>query len=252
MGSEMCIRDSIEAEAIQRAITWTSVTGGSLYIVHMSTKEGADLVKEAQILGIDVLAETCPQYLLLQDDVFKDKRNGHLYATCPQIKKAEDNERLWEGLRDGEVCIVSTDTCTFTKKQKAMWKGDFTKIPYGLPGVETLFPLIYTYGVREGRISMERFVELISTNPAKVMGLWPQKGTLAPGSDADIVVIDPNKETTIDYRKLETNCDWSPYQGWKVYGFPPEYTILRGRVIVEDGEFCGEKGFGRFLKRKLS
>lgn len=241
----------IEAEAVQRAITWTAVTGGRLYIVHMSTAEGADLVKAAQAEGVNVLAETCPQYLLLQDDVFKDRKTGHLYATCPQIKKKEDNMRLWLGLMDGEISVVSTDTCTFTKKQKALWKGDFTKIPYGLPGVETLIPLLYTYGVCKNRISMSRLVELVSTNPAKIMGLYPEKGTLMIGTDADITIFDPKKETTIDYKRLATNCDWSPYQGWKVKGFP-EYTILRGNVIVENGEFCGSKGFGKFIQRKLN
>jgi dihydropyrimidinase len=240
----------IEAEAIQRAITWTGITGGRLYVVHMSTREGADLVKAAQYEGVDVLAETCPQYLLLQDSVFKDKKTGHLYATCPQIKKKEDNARLWEGLSNGEIAVVATDTCPFTKKQKAMWKGDFTKIPYGLPGVETMMPLIYTHGVRKRRISMNRFVELVSTNPAKIMGLFPRKGTIAVGSDADIVIFNPKKETIIDHKKLATNCDWSPFQGWKVRGFP-EYTILRGNVIVKDGKFCGKKGMGQFLPRAL-
>ncbi|MCD6385575.1 dihydropyrimidinase [Candidatus Sumerlaeota bacterium] len=241
----------IEAEAIQRAITWTAVTGGRLYIVHMSTSEGTDLVKTAQAEGVNVLAETCPQYLLLQDDVFKDKKTGHLYATCPQIKKKEDNMRLWLGIMDGEISVVSTDTCTFTKKQKALWKGDFTKIPYGLPGVETLIPLLYTYGVCEGRITMNRLVEVVSTNPAKIMGMYPQKGSLMIGTDADITIFDPKKTTIIDYKRLATNCDWSPYQGWKVKGFP-EYTILRGNVIVDNGEFCGSKGFGKFIQRKLT
>ncbi len=240
----------IEAEAVQRAITWTSVTNGRLYIVHMSTGDAADLMKVAISQGVDVNAETCPQYLLLDDSVFKDKKRGHLYATCPQIKKKEDNTRLWEALRDGDISVVSTDTCTFDTHQKALWKGDFTKIPYGLPGVETMRPLIFTFGVKKKRISMNRFVQLTSTNPAKIMGLYPQKGSLTPGADADIVIFDPRKETTIDYKKLASNCDWSPYQGWKVSGFP-EYTILRGNVIVDQGSFCGAAGFGHFVKRKL-
>lgn len=240
----------IEEEAIQRAIKWAEVTGGKLYIVHMSTGGGADLVKIAQINGINVYAETCPQYLLLTDEVFKDRKTGHLYATCPQIKTKKDNERLWQGLEDGEIAVVSTDTCTFTKKQKAMWRGDFTKIPYGLPGVETLLPSIYTHGVLKGRFSINRFVSLISTNPAKLMGLYPRKGTIAVGSDADITIIDPHKRKTVDYKELVTNCDWSPYQGMKFAGFA-ETTICRGIVVVENGKFVGKEGYGKFIPRRL-
>jgi hypothetical protein len=143
----------IEAEAIQRAITWAEVTGGRLYIVHMSTAEGADLVKAAQARGVDVYAETCAQYLVLDDSVFA-RPDGHLYACCPQVKKTKDQERLWKGLNAGEVCVISTDTCTFTQEQKAMWKGDWTKIPMGLPGLETLVPLVYTRGVLEDRLPL--------------------------------------------------------------------------------------------------
>ncbi len=136
----------IEAEAIQRAITWAEVTGGRLYIVHMSTAEGTDIVKAAQARGVDVYAETCAQYLVLDDSVF-DGPDGHLFACCPQIKKKKDQERLWKGLHDGEVSVVSTDTCTFSRAQKARWEGDWTKIPMGLPGLETLLPIVYTHGV---------------------------------------------------------------------------------------------------------
>ncbi|MFH1733963.1 MAG: dihydropyrimidinase, partial [bacterium] len=184
----------IEAEAVQRVIKWAEVTGGRLYIVHLSTGEAAHLVWEAQQMGIDVQAETCPQYLLLDDEVFKDPDRGHLFATCPQIKKQEDSERLWEALTAGELTIVATDTCTFDTKQKAMWDGDFTKIPFGMPGVETLLPSVYTAGVLEERFSLNHFVSLISANPAKLMGLYPQKGALAVGSDADVVIIDPQKK----------------------------------------------------------
>ncbi|MFH0793511.1 MAG: dihydropyrimidinase [bacterium] len=239
----------IEEEAIQRAIKWTEVSGGRLYIVHMSTGEGADQVKHGQERGVRVHAETCPQYLLLNDEVFKDKKFGHLWATCPQIKKAKDNERLWRGLVDGEVSVVSTDTCTFTKTQKAMWNGDFTKIPFGLPGVETLFPSVYTSGFKAGKFSLNHLVKLVCANPAKIMGLYPQKGTIALGSDADVIIIDPKKSKEIDYKELDTNCDWSPFQGWKMFGFP-DTTLSRGKVVVEQGKFVGKKGQGKFVKRK--
>ena len=238
----------IEEEAIVRAIKWAEVTGGKLYIVHMSTGEGADAVKAARNRGVKVFAETCPQYLLLDDEVFK-RENGHWYATCPQIKKKKDCNRLWEGLVRNEIDVIGTDTCTFTTEQKNAWYGDFTKIPYGLPGVETMVPLIYSEGVAKGRISLNRFVSIVSTNPAKIFGLYPQKGTLIPGADADIIIFDPKKETVIHPELLQTNCDWSPYEGMAVTGYP-SMTVCRGKIVAENGKFTGHKGYGRFLKRK--
>jgi dihydropyrimidinase len=239
----------IEEEAVQRAIKWTEVTGGRLYVVHMSTRGAADLVRDARRKGINVYAETCPHYLLLDDEVFKDPITGHLYATCPQIKKKQDSQRLWKALAHGELTLISTDTCTFNTKQKAMWEGDFTKIPYGMPGVETLVPSVYTEGVLTNRFDINHFIKLISTNPAKLMGLYPKKGTLDAGSDADIIVVDPQRKHTIDWREMATNCDWSPFQGMKMAGFP-ETTISRGKVVVRNGEFVGSRGHGRFVKRQ--
>lgn len=238
----------VEEEAIQRAIKWTEVTGGRLYIVHMSTGGGANLVIAAKKRGVEVFAETCPPYLLLEDDLFK-KEDGHLYGTCPQIKKKEDIDRLWDALGNGEIDTIATDTCTFDTKQKAMWEGDFTKIPFGMPGSELMMPLMYTYGVREGKINLNQFVHYQSTNPAKIFGMYPEKGSLQVGTDADILVFDPRKNVTVDYQNLETNCDWSPYQGWKLKGYP-YITILRGKIIAKDGRFTGDIGYGKFIKRK--
>lgn len=237
----------IESEAIVRAITWAEATGGTLYIVHMSTKEGADAVKMARERGVKVYAETCPQYLLLQDEVFKGP-TGHYYATCPQIKKQADSDRLWHGLKEQDVAVIATDTCTFDTKQKDMWQGDFTKMAFGLPGVETMLPLIFSEGVMKDRISLNRFVGLVSTNPAKLFGLYPEKGSLAPGTDADITIYDPNRKVTLQAKNLQTNCDWSPFEGWQLTGYP-RYTLARGRIVAEEGKFVGEKGWGRFLKR---
>ncbi len=237
-----------EEEAIIRAIKWAEVTGGRLYIVHMSTGEGADAVAAARNRGVDVYAETCPQYLLLDDEVFKGE-NGHLYATCPQIKKPHDSDRLWKGLANGEVHIVATDTCTFDTKQKAAWNGDFRKIPFGMPGVETMVPLMYTEGVGKRGFSVNQIVSLVSTNPAKLFGMYPEKGTIAIGSDADLVVFDPEKKVTIKAENLQTNCDWNPFEGWNLTGYPT-VTISRGKVVAEDGKFVGEVGHGKFLKRK--
>ena len=240
--------DYTESEAVQRAIKWAEVTGGRLYIVHMSAGESAQYVRDARARGVQVYAETCPQYLLLDDSVFKGK-NGHWYATCPQIKKKEDGTRLWEGLINGEIQVVATDTCTFDTKQKAMWKGDFRKIPFGLPGVETMFPLLYTEGVGKGRFSLNHLVRLTSTNPARIFGMFPQKGTIAVGSDADLVVFDPEKKRTLHAQDLQTNCDWSPFEGWKLKGYP-NTTISRGKIVVADEKFIGECGQGQFLKRQ--
>ncbi|MFX1576805.1 MAG: dihydropyrimidinase [Promethearchaeota archaeon] len=237
-----------ESEAVQRAIKWAEVTGGRLYIVHMSAGESAQYVHDARERGVQVYAETCPQYLLLDDSVFK-RENGHLYATCPQIKKKEDNARLWQGLINGEIQVVATDTCTFDTQQKAMWKGDFRKIPFGLPGVETMFPLLYTEGVGKKRFSLNHLVKLVSTNPAKIFGMFPRKGTIAPGSDADLVVFDPEKKVTLHAENLQTNCDWSPFEGWKLKGYP-HMTISRGKIVVSDGILVGESNHGQFLKRK--
>lgn len=238
----------IEAEAIQRAVKWCEVTGGKLYIVHMSTADGADIIRDAQARGVNVYAETCAQYLVLDDSLFAGK-DGHLYACCPQIKKPSDQKRLWRGLKHGEVCVVSTDTCTFTRKQKAMWKGDWTKIPMGMPGLETLLPIVYTHGVLKKRMTMKEFVAKCCTNPAKIMGLYPKKGTIRKGGDADVVVIDPKKKIRVDHKKMETNADWSPFQGWPLAGFA-HTTFCRGRKIVDRYKFMGENGWGKWLPRK--
>ena len=237
----------IEAEAIQRVVTWSEVTGGQLYIVHMSTRQGADMVKAAQSRGVPVLAETCAQYLVLDDTMF-DRDDGHLFACCPQIKTPADQERLWQGLKDGEVSVVSTDTCTFTREQKAMWNGDWTKIPMGLPGLETLLPVTYTHGVMKNRLSLEEMVAKLSTNPAKIMGLYPRKGAIEVGADADLAIIHPDRTFKVDCDTLETNADWSPYQGWDLAGFS-RTTISRGDVIVDDYRVVGQEGRGKWLPR---
>jgi dihydropyrimidinase len=237
----------VEAEAIQRAVQWCEATGGQLYIVHMSTGEGSDIIRAAQARGVPVLAETCAQYLVLDDSVFEGK-DGHLYACCPQVKKPKDVERLWQGLRDGEVSVVSTDTCTFTREQKAMWNGDWTKIPMGLPGLETLLPLVYTHGVLGGRITLEELALKLSTNPARIMGLYPRKGAIMVGADADLAIIHPNASRTVSPSTMETNADWSPYEGWELAGFA-RTTLSRGEVIVDGYKVVGRAGRGRWLPR---
>jgi dihydropyrimidinase len=237
----------IESEAIQRAVQWSEATNGQLYIVHMSTSEGADIIRAAQARGVPVIAETCVQYLVLDDSVF-DRPDGHLFACCPQLKKPKDCERLWKGLRTGEVSVISTDTCTFTREQKAMWEGDWTKIPMGMPGLETLMPLAYTHGVLGNRLTLEEMTAKLSTNPAKIMGLYPRKGAIQVGADADIAIIHPTTRHTVSPSTLETNADWSPYDGWELAGFA-RTTLSRGDVIVDNYTVVGREGRGRWLPR---
>jgi len=237
----------IEAEAIQRAVMWSEVTGGQLYIVHMSTAEGTEIVKAAKARGVPVLAETCAQYLVLNDDVF-GREDGHLYACCPQLKKPADSARLWQGLKDGTVSVVSTDTCTFTRAQKAMWEGDWTRIPMGMPGLETLLPIAYTHGVLAGKLSLEEMVQALCTNPARIMGLHPRKGTISVGSDADLAILHPTATRKVSPDTMETNADWSPFDGWDLAGFA-RTTLSRGEVIVADYAVVGAPGRGKWLSR---
>jgi dihydropyrimidinase len=237
----------IEAEAIQRVVQWSEATGGQLYIVHMSTAEGTDIIRAAQNRGVPVVAETCVQYLVLDDSVFAGE-DGHLFACCPQLKKPADSARLWRGLNTGEVSVISTDTCTFTREQKAMWEGDWTKIPMGMPGLETLMPLTYTKGVLEGKLTLPQMCAKLSTNPAKIMGLSPRKGSIAIGADADLAIIHPTRTHRVAPSEMETNADWSPYEGWDLAGFS-RTTISRGEVIVDEYKVVGKEGRGQWLPR---
>ena len=239
--------DFIEAEAISRAVTWAKATKGRLYIVHLSSEAGLRIIQRARKENAMVFAETCPHYLYFDDIIYR-KENGYLYATCPQVKQISDREALWAGITSGDIQVVATDNCAFNKAQKSSWNGDFTQIPYGLPGVETMLPLLYTLGVKKNRITLRKLTELICSNPGKLMGLYPQKGAIKIGSDADLVLIDPHKRVTITHSKLHSNCDWSPYEGMKLYGVP-EMTISRGKIIAENGTFIGKAGWGKFIPR---
>lgn len=238
----------IEEEAVHRACKWAQATGSALYIVHTSTGGAADCVDRFHKLGVNVFAETCPQYLFFTDDLFRDRRRGHWYATAPQLKKKQDNERLWQAIQHGELCVVGTDNCSFNTFQKDIWQGDFTKIPLGLPVIQMMFPSLYTCGVRTQKFSLNHLVSLVSTNPARVMGMFPRKGAIAVGSDADIVVFDPCREFHVTAKSLAHNCDWTPFEGWRVWGMP-DFTLCRGAVVVRSGRFTGRKGYGKFIRR---
>lgn len=236
-----------ESEAISRAIQLAEAAEGHLYIFHLSTGLGMERVFEAQNRGVDVHAETGPHYLLLDDELFQ-REDGHHFATCPPIRSLEDQEMLWLGLDGGVLDVLATDTCTFNSQQKAMWEGDYRKIPFGMPGIETLLPLTFSEGVERGRFSLGRMIELLCENPAQLFGMWPRKGTLSVGSDADVVVFDPELPVTITPEVLATNCDYSPFDGTEVTGWPT-HTLVRGKVVVRDRSFAGEPGYGRFIAR---
>jgi dihydropyrimidinase len=239
-----------EAEGIHRAIAIAEMANSPVYIVHLSCYDALKEVQAARDLGLPAFAETCPQYLLLDYSLYeKPDFEGAKYVMTPPLRDKENQELLWRGLRGDDLQVISTDHCPFCfKEQKELGRGDFSKIPNGGPGVENRMSLIYHHGVAQGRISLNRFVELTSTAAAKIFGLFPKKGTIAVGSDADIVIFDPNREQTISAATHHMRVDYSAYEGWRVRG-ATETVLSRGRVIVENNEFKGKAGGGRFIKR---
>src|ERR671936_2647894 len=220
-----------------------------VYIVHLSCADALNQVRQARDRGIPAFAETCPQYLFLSIDDYGEDFNGAKYVMTPPLREKSNQAELWKGLKMDDLQVISTDHCPFCmKEQKELGLNDFTKIPNGAPGVENRVPLIYNGGVVENRISLNRFVELTSTAAAKMFGLFPRKGTIAVGSDADIVIFDPDREQTISAATHHMRVDYSAYEGWKVKGVT-EMVLSRGKVIVEDGEWKGKAGDGRFLRR---
>ena len=238
-----------EAEATHRAIALAEIAGVPVYIVHLSAAESLDMVAEARDRGLPAFAETCPQYLFLSEDDYEHPGfDGAKYVMSPPLRRKETQHRLWRGLANNDLQAIATDHCPFCIKEKARGRDDFSLIPNGAPGIETRMSLVYDGGVRTGRISLNRFVELTSTSPAKIFGLFPRKGTIAPGSDADIVIFDPNKTTTLSARTHHMKVDYNPYEGRQVTGVA-DTVLSRGRVVIENGTFTGRAGAGRFLKR---
>jgi dihydropyrimidinase len=235
-----------ESEAIARAAYLASVCMAKLYIFHLSTLEGCKLVEEWNRKGYPVFAETCPQYLVLDESAL-GKTDGHLLASCPPLRKKADRAYLWEALERKAVDVIATDHCSFTRAAKNTWRGDFRRIPYGLPGIETALPLLVTRGL-DKEISLRTLVDVLATNPAKIFGLYPRKGVIRVGSDADLAVIDPGREVKVTARALHMRSDYSPYEGMRLRGFPVA-TVLRGQVIQQDGRFLGRAGGGQFVKR---
>ncbi|MFN0108570.1 MAG: dihydropyrimidinase [Blastocatellia bacterium] len=239
-----------EAEGVHRAIAIAEMANAPVYIVHLSCYDALKEVQNARDLGLPAYAETCPQYLFLDYSYYEQPGfEGAKYVMTPPLRGKENQELLWRGLRSNDLQVISTDHCPFCmKEQKEMGIDDFSKIPNGGPGVEHRMSLIYNGGVAQGRINLNRFVELTSTAAAKIFGLFPRKGTIAVGSDADIVVFDPNREQTISAATHHMRVDYSAYEGWKVRGVT-EVVLSRGNVIVENGEWKGKTGAGQFLKR---
>jgi dihydropyrimidinase len=238
-----------EAEATHRAIALAEMADVPIYIVHLSAAEALEMVTEARDRGLPAFAETCPQYLFLSyDDYEEPDFGGSKYVMSPPLRDRAKQDQLWRGLAFNDLQCISTDHCPFCMKEKRLGENDFSKIPNGAPGVETRMSLVYDGGVRPGRISLNRFVELTSTSPAKIFGLFPKKGTIAPGSDADIVIFDPNRTITLAAKTLHMNCDYNPYEGRQVTG-ATDTVLSRGKLVIEDGVFVGRKGAGSFLKR---
>jgi dihydropyrimidinase len=241
-----------EGEATARAIALAELAGAPLYVVHLTCSEALDAVRAGRERGLPIYAETCPQYLFLSAAEYdREGFEGAKFVMSPPLRAAHHQDALWSGIRRNDLQVVATDHCPFGMQeppQKQAGKDDFSKIPNGAPGIETRLMLLWDGGVRAGRIDAHRFVELTSTGPAKIFGLWPRKGTIAVGSDADLVIWNPGKEVTLSAATLHMRVDYSPYEGRVVRGAPT--TVLsRGDVVVDNGAFVGARGRGRFVKR---
>ena len=238
-----------EGEATNRVIRLAEAAHVPVYIVHLSAREALDAVRAARDRGTQAFAETCPQYLFLSLDDMKGGFNGAKFVCSPPLRPADHQAELWTGLIKDDLQLVSTDHCPFDfEGQKDLGQGDFRKIPNGLPGVEDRVDLLHDGGVVAGRITRERWVEIVSTAPAKLFGMFPRKGTIAVGSDADVVVYDPAATRTISAKTHHMDVDYSCYEGRSVQG-RSDIVLSRGSVIVRDGAFTGRKGHGRFVKR---
>ena len=240
-----------EAEAVHRAIAMAEIAGAPVYIVHLSSEDALNEVREARDRGLPIFAETCPQYLLLNiEEMQRPGFESAKYVFTPPLREKHHPPKLWEGLKNDHLQVVSTDHCPFCfADQKSLGKDNFTKIPNGGPGVENRLQLLYHHGVNLGRLSLNRFVELVATTPAKLFGLYPRKGTLAPGSDADIVVWDPKAEHTISAKTHHMRVDYSMFEGFAVKG-NAKLVMSRGEILVDNGSYSGRPGRGQFLKRE--
>ncbi len=240
-----------EAEAVHRSIALAEMAGAPVYIVHLSSEDALNQVREARDRGVPAFAETCPQYLLLsiEDHMPNQSFEDAKYVFTPPLREKKNQPKLWDGLKHDHLQVVSTDHCPFCfEDQKQLGINDFTKIPNGGPGVEHRLQLIHHHGVNSGKLTLNRFVEIVATAPARIFGMYPKKGTLAAGSDADIVVWDPNAEHTISAKTHNMRVDYSMFEGFRVKGNARQ-VFSRGELIVENGKFLGRPGRGKYLRR---
>ena len=239
-----------EGEATGRAAQLAGLADSQLYVVHVTCDEAVQKISEARKKGIDVWGETCPQYLVL-DQSYMEKPNfeGAKYVWSPPLREKWNQEKLWNALRNGELQTVGSDQCSFNfKGQKELGLNDFSKIPNGGPHVEDRVSLIYSEGVHKGRLTLNQFVDVVSTRSAKLFGLFPRKGTIAVGSDADIVLFDPQQKRTLSVETHHMNVDYNPYEGMEVVGQPVS-VLCRGEFVIRDKQFVGRIGSGQYLKR---
>lgn len=234
-----------EAEAVARGLLFSRVTGSPVYFVHLSTPLAVDLIREARQAGVHAIAETCPHYLVLDDSRYASP-DAARYVMTPPLRNAQSQAGLWQRLQRGDIQTVGSDHCGFAITDRA-GVDDFTGISPGIPGVETSLLLLYSFGVKAGRLRLIDLVRLLSTNPAKMFGLWPRKGSIAPGFDADLVIFDPRPERSLSASELHSRAGFSPYEGLTVTG-RVKATIVRGQIVYRDSEVVGQPSFGRFQK----
>jgi dihydropyrimidinase len=237
-----------EAEASERFATMAGYTGCPGYIVHMTCEGALNAVRDNNRVNQKVFTETCIQYLLLDASLYEQNFEGAKWVMSPPLRERKDQAALWAGINQGLIQVVATDHCPFKWEQKLLGKDDFSKIPNGHPAIEHRVELLFSEGVKKGKITINKFVEVLSTNPAKIFGMFPKKGSLAPGSDADIVLFDPNRQHTISAATHHMNTDYSAYEGWQVTG-KCKTVLLRGKVVIDQDKCLVEKGNGQFVKR---
>ncbi len=237
-----------EAEASERFVDMANYTGCPGYIVHLTCEGALNAVRNATRRNQKVFVETCIQYLLLDASLYEKHFEGAKWVMSPPLREKKDQETLWAGINQGLVQVVATDHCPFKWEQKLMGKDDFSKIPNGHPAIENRMELLFSEGVNKGRISFNKYVEVTATNPAKIFGMFPRKGTIAVGSDADIIILDPNEKHTLSAASHHMNVDYSGYEGWEVTG-KIKTVLLRGEIAIHNNECLIQKGFGKFIKR---
>lgn len=238
-----------ESEATARFTDMLYHTDCTGYIVHITCEGALNKVRQATQRNQKIFVETCPQYLMLDASLYENNFEGAKWVMSPPLREKKDQQALWSGINQGLIHVVATDHCPFTLEQKMMGKDDFTKIPNGHPAIEHRLEFMYSEGVKTGKISLPKFVELTATNAAKIFGLYPRKGTIAIGSDADLVIFNPKKEHTISVKTHHMNCDYSGYEGWKVIG-KTETVLLRGAIAIENDECLLKAGNGQFIPRE--